>query len=134
MDDAGIIDDVGRHDGFEPAALHARRAKGSRKRVGGVQMHSEAVGNRGCKEPVACREAPVPPSTVGTRKRRVAWARERGSGVLDSILSGMAPGREYIVEGRARRRQGGRHIPWVRMGAPRVKARGPELGGGVAAA
>ena len=43
MDDAGIMDDAGRNDGFEPAALHASRAKGSRKRVGGVRMHS--VGN-----------------------------------------------------------------------------------------
>ena len=133
MDNAGKIDNAGQMDEFEPAALHSSRAKGSRKRVGGVQMHSEAVGNRmqeACCMPGSAR----PPSTVGTRKRRVAWARERGSGVLDSILSGMAPGREYIVGGRARRRQGGRHIPWVRMGAPRVKGWGPELGGGVAAA
>ena len=86
-------------------------------------------------KPVACLEAPGPPSpTVGTRKRRVAWAGGRGIGIQNSIVSGMAPGRECTVGGRSRRRQGGRHIPWVRMGDPRVKARGPELGGGVAAA
>ena len=45
MDDAGKMDDGGKLDAFEPAALHASRAKGSSKRVGGVHMHSEAVGN-----------------------------------------------------------------------------------------
>ena len=43
MDDAGIMDDAARNDEFEPAALHASRAKGNRKRDGGVHMHS--VGN-----------------------------------------------------------------------------------------
>ena len=45
MDNAGKIDNAGQMDEFEPAALHSSRAKGSRKRVGGVHMHSEAVGN-----------------------------------------------------------------------------------------
>ena len=35
---------------------------------------------------------------------------------MNCIESGMAPGRECIVGGWAMRRQGGRHIPWVRMG------------------
>ena len=64
------------------------------------------------------------------------WEQERVGlhGQGDGGVSGMAPGRECTMGGRSRRRQGGRHIPWVRMGDPRVKARGPELGGGVAAA
>ena len=45
MDNAGKIDNAGQMDEFEPAALHSSRAKGSRKRRGGVHMHSEAVGN-----------------------------------------------------------------------------------------
>ena len=60
MADAAKMDNAGKMDEFEPAALHSSRAKGSRRRVGGVQMNSEAVGNRGCKNPVACREAPAP--------------------------------------------------------------------------
>ena len=64
----------GRSDEFEPAALHASRAKGSRKRVGGVHMHSEAVANL---------EAPAPHRGEG---RRVAWAREGVIGVLNSIV------------------------------------------------